>query len=116
MLNLIFTLDYEIHGNGDGSPDSLMIKPTYRLLKIMEKYGAKLTIFADMAEIIKFNEYYQRTNDDKFHFLKIKTQLQEAVLSGHDVQLHIHSSYFDAEFKNGKWEQYWPDYNFANLD
>jgi hypothetical protein len=34
--NLIFTLDYEIHGNGDGSPYQLMVEPTYRLMSLME--------------------------------------------------------------------------------
>lgn len=116
MLNLIFTLDYEIHGNGDGSPLRLMVEPTRRLLKIMDQYGAKLTIFADMAEIIKFKEYYENTQIDKFFYLEIKEQLQEAVLKGHDVQLHIHSSYFNSHYDGKKWVQNWEEYNFSNLE
>ncbi len=116
MLKIIFTLDYEIHGNGDGCPYKLMVEPTYRLIKLMDRYGAKLTIFADMAEIIKFKEYLQNYNEDKFHYLKIKEQLQQAVLLGHDVQLHIHSSYSKAKFEKKKWQQNWPDYNLAELD
>ena len=54
MLNVIFTIDYEIHGNGEGSPHELMVEPTRRLLDLFEKYGAKLTIMADVAEILKF--------------------------------------------------------------
>ena len=115
MLKIIFTLDYEIHGNGDGCPYQLIVEPTYRLMNLMEKYGAKLTIFADMAEILKFKEFYEVNGSDKFHYLKIKDQIQQAVLHGHDVQLHIHSSYFNSEYRNGKWEQSWEEYDFANL-
>ena len=55
--NLYFTLDYEIHGNGDGNPYELMVEPTYRLMTLLEKYGQKLTIMADVAEILCFKRY-----------------------------------------------------------
>ena len=116
MLKLIFTLDYEIHGNGDGCPNKLMVKPTYRLMNLMDKYGAKLTIFADMAEISRFKSYYEENGADKFHYLKIKKQLQDAVIRGHDVQLHIHSSYFNARYDGKKWQQSWDEYDFARLE
>jgi len=114
-LNLIFTLDYEIHGNGDGSPYDLMIEPTYRLLDLLEKYNTKLTIMADVAEILCFKEYYEKNGTDLFAYEKIVTQLQDAIKRGHDVQLHIHSSYFKARFDGKSWAQYWPEYNMASL-
>ncbi len=114
-LNLIFTLDYEIHGNGDGSPYDLMIEPTYRLLDLLEKYNTKLTIMADVAEILCFKEYYEKIGTDLFAYKKIVIQLQDAIKRGHDVQLHIHSSYFKARFDGKSWTQYWPEYNMASL-
>ena len=51
MMHVIFTLDYEIHGNGEGSPYELMIEPTERLLQLLDEYGAKLTIMADIAKM-----------------------------------------------------------------
>ncbi len=114
-LNLIFTLDYEIHGNGDGSPYDLMIEPTYRLLDLLEKYNTKLTIMADVAEILCFKEYYEKNGTDLFAYERIVIQLQDAIKRGHDVQLHIHSSYFKARFDGKSWAQYWPEYNMASL-
>ena len=115
MFQVIFTLDYEIHGNGDGDPFKLMVEPTDRLLDICDKYGAKLTIMADVAEILKFKEYYERTNSDKFAYNAIMEQLRRALSNGHDVQLHVHSGYFNSEYKNGKWEQSWDEYDLAKL-
>ena len=31
------------------------------------------------------------------------------------MQLHLHSSYFNARFQNGRWEQDWSEYNFSGL-
>jgi len=115
MLKLIFTLDYEIHGNGEGNPFDLMVEPTYRLMDILDEYGAKLVIFADIAEIIKFKEYRDQFGKDGYSYEKIIYQLRDAVLRGHDVQLHLHSSYFDSYFQSGKWVQNWAIYNLATL-
>ena len=113
--NLIFTLDYEIHGNGDGCPYGLIVEPTNRLLDLLDKYNAKLTILADVAEISKFKDYYESTGVDKFFYQQIKLQLQDAILRGHDVQLHIHSSYFKSTYNGNGWEQCWDEYNMAAL-
>ena len=114
-LKLIFTLDYEIHGNGDGSAYELMVEPTYRLMDLLEKYQAKLTIFADVAEILCFKRYLTGSGKDNYHYHQIVKQLQDALRRGHDVQLHIHSSYFKAQHNENSWVQHWPEYNMAAL-
>ncbi|MFL6513843.1 MAG: hypothetical protein ACJ8M1_02340 [Chthoniobacterales bacterium] len=115
MLNVIFTLDYEIHGNGDGSSYDLMVEPTARLLDLFDEHGAKLTVMADVAEILKFREYRDRFGRDDYHYEAILAQLKDAIRRGHDVQLHLHCSYFNARYENGKWAQDWTEYNFAGL-
>ena len=113
--NLIFTLDYEIHGNGDGNPYELMVEPTYRLMTLLEKYGQKLTIMADVAEILCFKRYAAETGHDDYHVADIEAQLCEAIKRGHDVQLHVHSSYFKARYQNGAFDQCIEEYNMAAL-
>jgi len=115
MLKAIFTLDYEIHGNGEGCPRELMVEPTQQMLDQFDRYGAKLTIMADVAEILKFKEYKERTGRDDFHYDAIASQLKDAVRRGHDVQLHLHASYFNARYEGGRWLQDWSEYNFAAL-
>ena len=103
MVTTIFSLDYEIHGNGDGNPVHLMVDPTERMLDVFDKYGAKLTIMADVAEILKFKEYYEKTDVDLFSYKAISRQLIDAIKRGHDVQLHLHSSYFNSNYKENKY-------------
>ncbi|HEX3857597.1 MAG TPA: hypothetical protein VHY30_09910 [Verrucomicrobiae bacterium] len=115
MLKILFTLDYEIHGNGEGNPHELMVEPTDRLLRLFDEYGAKLTIMADIAEILKFKEFAEQNGRDGYHYRAIVAQLQNAVRGGHDVQLHIHASYFNAQHDGKKWAQDWSEYDFAGL-
>lgn len=112
---LHFTLDYEIHGNGDGNPYDLMIEPTKRLMSLLEKYGRRVTIMADVAEILAFKRYYSETGQDDFHVREIEAQLCDAVQRGHDVQLHIHSSWFKAQWNGKRWDQFVDEYNLAAL-
>ena len=113
--NLIWTLDYEIHGNGDGNPMELMVEPTYRLMNLLEKYHQRLTIMADVAEILRFKRYAEEAGRDDYHVAEIEEQLRDAIKRGHDVQLHIHSSYFNSQYKNGAFDQCIEDYNMAAL-
>ena len=115
MLKTIFTLDYEIHGNGDGSPLALMVEPTRRLLDLFDSFGAKATIMADVGEILRFKRHAIETGSDDFHSSAIEDQLRRAVRDGHDVQLHIHSSYYGARLVDGRWLQDWSEYDFASL-
>ena len=115
MLRVIFTLDYEIHGNGEGCPYALMVEPTNRMMDLFDLYGAKLTIMADMAEILKFGEYKVQTGRDDYYYDAIVAQLRDAIKRGHDVQLHLHPSYFNARQEGGRWIQDWSEYNVATL-
>ena len=113
--NLYLTLDYEIHGNGDGNPIDLMVEPTYRLMDLLEQYGQRLTIMADVAEILCFRRYRDNTGKDDFYVAEIEQQLCDAIRRGHDVQLHIHSSYFNAQWNGVRFDQCIEEYNMAAL-
>ncbi len=113
--NLHFTLDYEIHGNGDGNPYNLMVEPTYRLMDLLERYGQRVTIMADVAEILAFERYREEYGRDDYHVKEIREQLREAIHRGHDVQLHVHSSYFHATWHDGAFDQCIEEYNMAAL-
>lgn len=113
--NLYFTLDYEIHGNGDGNPIDLMVEPTYRLMDMLEQYNQRLTIMADVAEILCFKRYWEQTGKDDFHVQEVEQQLCDAIRRGHDVQLHVHSSYFKAAWNGEHFDQCIEEYNMAAL-
>jgi peptidoglycan/xylan/chitin deacetylase (PgdA/CDA1 family) len=89
---VVFTLDYELFGDGSGSVLREQIIPTAHLLNILDLYGAKLTIFFEYGQFAA----YAASNDEKARSLNtaIELQLQDAVRRGHDVQLHLHPVWF----------------------
>ena len=111
MLGIIFTLDYEIYGSGAGDFDALMIEPTRRLLALFQEFGAKLTIMADVAEILAL----RRHPDCAKTLVRIETQLGQAIAEGHDVQLHLHPGWFNARRINGHWHLDFSEYALAPL-
>lgn len=99
-LDLVFTLDYEIHGNGQGDFYSWAYFPTSHMLDIFDLHGAKLTIMAEMGHYWAMKRYSQFFSSDIQLF---ESQLQDAVKRGHDVQLHLHPQWIDALFHESKW-------------
>ena len=114
-IRVLFTLDYEIHGTGRGAPRKLMLEPTTRLMAQFARYGARLTVMADVAEILRFRRHYEETGRDVFCYQAIAEQLRTAVRTGHDVQLHLHPSYYGSRFVDGHLEQDYREYDLARL-
>jgi len=117
MYEILFTSDYEIHGSGSGSPRSLLLEPTSRMLAQFDRYGARLTIMADAGELLRFEEWSETHGEDRFAWGELAEQLRLAVRTGHDVQLHLHSSYFNAVWSEGceQWLQDYAEYDLASL-
>lgn len=114
-LELVITLDYEIHGNGEGDPRALMVEPTDRLLDLLDAHRARLTIMADTCEILRFRERRDEIGRDDWGYGAIERQLVDAVKRGHDVQLHVHPTYERARDAGGRWDLDYADYDLARL-
>lgn len=126
VSHLILTLDYELYGDGSGSVFDTMIEPTYEYLKVCKNHGIKTTIFFEVMEYLRMKEAWASGNTmgyEKNPVKAIEDQLKQAYLEGHDIQLHIHPHWVNAQFKNGRWypdNRYWkltrvpltPDENF----
>jgi len=108
MIGLVLTLDYELYGDGSGSCEEHIFGPTKLFLKICDDYGVRSTIFVEVAEILRMKEYVYFERDME----KIEDQLIKAHETGHDIQLHIHPWWFNAEFDSGTWSM---DYDLVSL-
>jgi len=111
MVGLILTLDYEVYGTGTGNPRSLMLEPTSRLLALCKEYGVKLTIMAEVAEILAF----KRQDGFQEIVAAIEKQLQIALVEGHDVQLHLHPAWFNARHGGQSWQLDFSEYSLVGL-
>ncbi|MEA5129355.1 MAG: hypothetical protein VB074_14335 [Proteiniphilum sp.] len=106
-MNLILTFDYELFGNGTGNVFTHMIKPMNTILGMCDACGIKTTLFFEALEYIRLKEEWNKGNCMGYTrnpIEAIEHQIQQAAVNGHDIQLHIHPQWYNATFKDGKWE------------
>lgn len=106
-MNLILTFDYELFGDGTGDVFTHMIEPTNIILKMCDDYGIKITLFVEVLEYIRLKDEWNKGNRMGYTrnpIEAIEHQIQQAVVNGHDIQLHIHSQWYSASFDNGRWK------------
>ena len=97
---IILTFDYEIYfGKESGTIEKCMIEPTEILLNKLNFYNIKGIFFIDILFYIKMLSYFELAEKAKL----MKEQIKKMIESGHQVELHLHPHWLDAEYKNKKW-------------
>ncbi|WP_179009484.1 polysaccharide deacetylase family protein [Winogradskyella forsetii] len=102
-MKVFITLDYELFFGKSGTVEKTIIEPTQKLVKILDKHNAKAVFFVDVGYLIKSEELESKYPELKDSSKKVIKQIKELVAEGHDIQLHIHSHWEDAQFTNGQW-------------
>ena len=99
-LDIVLTVDYEIHGNGQGEFVDFCFRPTNHMLSIANEYGAKVSLMAEMEHYFAMKSY-----PDVFlkEIRMFEEQLARTIKEGHDVQLHLHPQWLGAKLLNNKW-------------
>lgn len=94
--------DWEIYGDGTGNPDDLMFDPLKRILDICDEYGARYTIFAEIGQQLSMLNAPAGSPWAKVAN-KWESMVCEAIKRGHDVQLHFHPQWIDAQLEKNSW-------------
>lgn len=105
-MQVLFTLDYELYGNGTGDVFQHIITPTEKLLDIARRYQIKYTFFFEVVEYWYLKEEWEKGNSMGYTqnpIIAMEQQLQAAYKEGHDIQLHFHPQWINASFEKGKW-------------
>src|ERR1700730_212490 len=110
MIECIFTLDYEVYGNGTGSLKELVYEPAKRLQEIFRKWNARFVNFVEVAELRQIEIYGTDPG-----ISDIKRQIQEFYREGFEIGLHLHPQWCNARHENGKWILDYEEYNLCTL-
>lgn len=111
MIECVFTLDYEIYGNGAGSLRDLVLEPTDQLAALFREFGASFVVFAEAVEFARMEE--AGSDPDT---AKVRAQLRELRAAGHEIALHLHPWWANARFENGHWRLDWSERNICVLN
>lgn len=110
MINVIFTVDYELYGDGTGSLRKLVYEPALQLEEVFREYGAKFVVFAELCELEKIEAYGADPAIDL-----VKRQLADLLRRGYEIALHLHPQWAKAHHKAGKWFLDYGEYNLCTL-
>lgn len=110
MIDCIFTLDYEIYGNGTGALTDLVYEPTLRLRQIFQKWDARFVNFVEVAEFEKI----EACGTDSAIGL-VRTQVRDLYRAGFEIALHLHPQWCNASYREGRWLLDFSEYNLCRL-
>jgi len=111
MIECVFTLDYEVYGNGDGSLRDLVLDPTQRLADIFQEFGAPFVVFAEAVEFAKMEE--AKSDPDT---ARVRAHMRELRAAGHEIALHLHPWWANARYADGRWRMDWSERNIGTLE
>lgn len=110
MIECIFTLDYEVYGNGVGALKELVYEPTEQLKRLFDKWNAKFVNFVEVSEFERIEE----AGTDRAIDL-VRSQVRELGSQGFEIALHLHPQWYNARFENGQWNLDYSEYNLCTL-
>lgn len=110
MIEFVFTIDYEIYGNGTGQLRDLVYEPAQRLADLFRNWNARFVAFVEVAEL----EQIEACGTDPAINL-VKKQIEEFYRDGFEVGLHLHPQWCNARYQGGAWDLDYNEYNLCRL-
>jgi hypothetical protein len=110
MIEVVFTIDYEIYGNGDGSLKDLVLDPATGLKAMFDRRGLKFVTFVEVAEleIIELNRADAAIGE-------VRRQIKTLHENAFEIGLHLHPQWYNARREDGRWILDHDEYNLCNL-
>jgi hypothetical protein len=103
VIHLALTHDWELRGDGSGDIEQIQFAPMRALLEIYRKHGAATTFLPDLMQQLRFRRLGANHPDLKIMADSWDKHVREAFQQGHDIQLHLHPQWKDAQYEDGRW-------------
>ena len=110
MIECIFTIDYEIYGNGEGSLRELVFDPVEQLQETFGQRNERFVVFVEAAELEKIEEHKADEG-----ISDVRRQIRQLHTQGVEIGLHLHPQWYNARYENEKWLLDYGEYNLCTL-
>src|SRR5262245_48532818 len=97
-IYLAFVDDWELSGDGSGDPRALQFAPMRELVDIYNAHGIRGSFNAEVMQQLAFRNLQREHPDLKTLADEWDAAVQDTFRQGHDVQLHVHPQWSDAEY------------------
>lgn len=102
-IYLAFVDDWELSGNGSGDAEALQFRPMRELVRIYNTHGIRGSFNAELMQQLTFRKFAGQHAELKQLADEWDAVVQETFRQGHDVQLHIHPQWQNAQYEDGQW-------------
>ncbi len=96
--------DWELSGNGSGDIRRLQFEPMRRLVGIYNRLGIRGSFNAEVMQQITFRQHQDQHKELKVLADEWDDAVRETFRQGHDIQLHIHPQWQNAEYRDERWK------------
>jgi len=110
VIECVFTIDYEIFGNGRGALRQLVLEPTEELMRVFAQANAPFVAFVEVAEL----EMIAAHGTDEA-IGAVENQVRRLRAQRHEVALHLHPQWYNARRQGDLWELDYTEYNLCTL-
>jgi hypothetical protein len=110
VIDFVFTIDYEIFGNGTGALHELVYEPARRLKDLFQSHNARFVAFVEVAEFEKIEAHGTDPAIDS-----VKKQIRDFYREDFEIALHLHPQWANARFQQGRWFLDLSEYNLCTL-
>lgn len=110
MIECVFTLDYEMYGDGTGNLRDQVYEPAVLLRDVFRQWDVPLVVFVEVAELEKI----EASGADPVIDL-VKRQIQDFYQNEFEIGLHLHPQWCNAHYDKGRWLLDYNEYNLCRL-
>src|SRR6266851_10500179 len=114
-IHLALTHDWELRGDGSGDIEQIQFAPMRRLLEIYAKFDARTTFLPDLMQQLRFRRLEAKRPELKITADSWDEHVREAFRQGHDIQLHLHPQWLNAQYEDRNWRLN-GDWSILNYD
>lgn len=116
-MKIFLTLDYELFmGATAGTAENCLIRPTRKLVEVLDQFGVCATFFVDAAYLYRLKSLSAFNQELKEEFEKVSRQIVWLNEKGHDIELHIHPQWFSAVYNESVWYLSETDYKLSDIE
>jgi hypothetical protein len=103
-IHLALVDDWELSGNGSGDIRELQFEPMRRLVKIYNRLGIRGSFNAEVMQQLTFRQHQDAHPELKALANEWEEVVRDTFRQGHDIQLHVHPQWQNAQYKDGTWK------------
>ena len=102
-IHLALVDDWELRGDGSGDARKLQFEPMRRLVSIYNRIGIRGSFNAEVMQQLTFRKHQGEHPQLKSLADEWDDIFAETYHQGHDIQLHVHPQWQNAQYQNGEW-------------